>query len=307
MEQAALNYLHHLRFERNLAPGTVRRCSISLSYAIGFLRGRLGRAPELSDLSARSAGDWLSSLTARGLSAKTVCLRLSAVRSFVKWLCLRGQLEDDPLLGVRGPKVVKLLPAILSRDQIAKLLDAPPPNTVFGLRDRAALETAYGAGLRVSELVGLDLASLSLAEGTLRVIGKGDVERLCLIGPPSVFALERWLAVRPRLIPPRGRDCSAVFVSGRGQRLNCRDVARMVKRHARRAGIDSHVSPHTLRHSFGTHLLEAGADLRSIQILLGHKVISSTVRYTHVAMGPLRAAYRAAHPRAKLESEGCRD
>lgn len=211
-------------------------------------------------------------------------------------------LPDDPSYGLRGPQLTKPLPFFLSREQVAKLLDTPEADTIVGRRDRTMLEVLYSAGLRISELIALDIDAVSLGEATLRIMGKGRRERLALLGPPAVAALGQWLLLRPCLQTIHA-DCPAVFLNMRGRRLTTRTAARNLECYAHAAGLDARTTPHALRHTFATHLLNAGADLRSIQLLLGHRRLQTTVIYSHVSMTPLRAAYNAAHPRAGTPKE----
>ncbi len=304
MEQAINEFVHHLMYERDKSPHTIRTYRRYLTQALGFFRIQLDREPEPADLSPRLLGAWQASFATQGRSAVTAGTALGAVKSLLKWLLKNGTLASDPAFGLRGPKQEKRLPFFLSREQVKRLLDTPAADTVLGSRDRAILEVLYSAGLRIGELTALDLGDLSLAEGTIKVMGKGRRERLALIGPPAVAALERWLSQRPRLLDRANVDSPALFLTCGCPRIVARGIARNLARYVRAAGLDPRTSPHTLRHTFASHLLEAGADLRSIQILLGHKDMNTTVRYTHVAMTPLRAAYQSAHPRAFLNGEG---
>ncbi len=303
MEQAVNDFLLYLAHERNASPITIRVYRTQLTKAVVFFRTELAREPEMADLTPLRLKSWQAALRQQGLALASVCIALAAVRSLLKWLCDKDNLTVNTAT-VPNPKVVRPLPFFLSRGQVKILLETPPADSVIGIRDRSILETLYSAGLRVSELTGLNLDDLSLSEGTMRVTGKGDKQRVALLGPPAVAALGRWLLLRPRLLPVAGIDSPAVFLNHNfGTRLTSRSVGRSLSLYVREAGLDPRTSPHTLRHSFASHLLEAGADLRSIQLLLGHKNINTTITYAHVAAGPLRAAYRAAHPRALLSEE----
>jgi integrase/recombinase XerC len=207
-------------------------------------------------------------------------------------------LANNPAVGLRGPRQERKLPRFFSREEMLRLLEAPPGDTPLGLRDRAILETLYSAGLRVSELTGLNLADLDLNEGLATVRGKGRKERLALLGPPATAAIEAWLDARKALAGGRGATQAALFLNKRATRLSSRSVGRLLARYLAQTGLDPEASPHTLRHSFATHLLDAGADIRSVQELLGHRSLGTTQMYTHVSTQRLRDSYHKAHPRA---------
>jgi integrase/recombinase XerC len=207
-------------------------------------------------------------------------------------------LTTNPAEALRGPRQDKKLPHFLSEADVGKLLDAPPAGDPAGLRDRAILETLYSAGLRVSELTGLNRDDLDLDSGLATVRGKGKRERLALLGGKARDAIRRWLEVRGSMAPERRRSQPAVFVNQRGGRLTVRSIGRLLEKHLAQAGLDPRTSPHTLRHSFATHLLDRGADIRSVQELLGHRNLATTQIYTHVTTQRLRESYHKAHPRA---------
>jgi len=230
----------------------------------------------------------------------TLARNLAAIRSFYRWAVRRELLDRDPAALLRSPKLPRRLPRFLAEEDAARLVEQPAAAEPRGLRDRAILELAYGAGLRVAELARLDLAGLDLAAGLVRVLGKGSKERIVPCGREAVAALQRYLPVRPRLKAQDGAiDPQALFLNARGGRLSVRGIRDLVHRHAREAGLLQEVGPHALRHSFATHLLDHGADLRGIQELLGHASLSTTQRYTHVGLERLMRAYDEAHPRAK--------
>jgi integrase/recombinase XerC len=199
---------------------------------------------------------------------------------------------------LRGPRQDKRLPHFVTREDVGKLLAAPPGDVPLGVRDRAILETLYSAGLRVSELTGLNVADLDLDDGLATVRGKGKRERLALLGPPAVEAIRAWLAPRAELAGPRAKGLAALFLNKNGTRLSSRSVGRLLEKYLAVAGLDPRTSPHTLRHSFATHLLDAGADVRSVQELLGHRSLGTTQIYTHMTTQRLRDSYDKAHPRA---------
>jgi integrase/recombinase XerC len=239
---------------------------------------------------------YLAWLHEQGYAKTTIARRLAAVRSWCRFLCRQGILVANPAQGLRGPRQDKKLPHFLGIEDLFGLLETPPADTPLGVRDRAILETLYSAGLRVSELTGLNVEDLDLDEGTATVRGKGRRERLALLGPQALEALRQWLTWRQNLV--EGTDQAAVFLNKRATRLTSRSVGRLVEKYLSFAGLDPRTSPHTLRHTFATHLLDRGADIRSVQELLGHRSLSTTQIYTHVTTHRLQDSYRKAHPRA---------
>ncbi len=220
--------------------------------------------------------------------------RLASLRAFYKFLRRRGSVSTDPAGTLRNPKQPKRLPRLLRVEEVVRLLDGIPTAEPASVRDRAMFETLYGGGLRVSELVALDRPDLDLDSGLVRARGKGRRERLCPVGPEAVHWLEIWL----RLRQPQHPDDPAVFLNRFGRRLTTRSVGRLLQGHLTALGLDWGASPHTLRHSFATHLLDGGADLRSVQELLGHRRLTTTQIYTHVTRERLIDAYKGSHPRA---------
>jgi len=250
-----------------------------------------------TELTPRILRHWLLTLDERGLSRPTIQRKLSAARSFLRHLLERGEIEVHPAEGLRPAREKRSLPGALEEREVELLLDAPDVTTPRGWRDRAMLECMYSAGTRAAETVGLDRADLDLARGVARVRGKGRKERLAPIGSFAARALSDYLSdpKRPR---PRADAANAVFLNPRGGRLTTRSLGRVVDGAAATAGLKRHVTPHTLRHSFATHLLDRGADLRSVQELLGHAHLVTTQIYTHVSVERLRRIYEQAHPRA---------
>jgi len=280
------------------------------------LRGRLARAGLASrvrvgrygvDLEAfeRSIGDlpidkmtflhfrrFLADLKARRFQKVTVARKVSSLRSFFKFLCREGYLTHNPVSVLRSPKLDRKLPSVLEVEEVERLLESHD-GSANGLRDHAILETIYSVGLRVSEVVGLNLDDIDFISGIVKVYGKGKKERLCPIGEKALQAIRRYLDHRPNV-----RDGKALFLNRRGRRLTARSVRRVLDKALQRASLNRHVSPHALRHSFATHLLDRGADLRSVQELLGHQSLSTTQIYTHVSAERLKRVYDKAHPRA---------
>jgi integrase/recombinase XerC len=291
MDEWVERFLEHLRLERNASPHTVKSYSEDLLQARELLVERFGSAPPLRSITARHIRDLVASWHEEGKAASSVARKLSALRSFFRFVCRRDGLDRDPTQGVRGPKRGRKLPRHLGDEQIEKLLSAPSGLTPAGLRDRAILETFYSGGLRCAELVALDLDDLDLAQGVTRVRGKGKRERLAMLGKHARAALMRWIAVRKPALKADGQPVRAVFLNRHGTRLTTRSVGRMLEKYLAIAGLDPKTSPHTLRHTFATHLLNRGADIRSVQELLGHASITTTQIYTHVSTDRLQAEY----------------
>jgi integrase/recombinase XerC len=300
MEEALAEFLRHLALEKNASAHTVKSYREDLTQALDFFRAKMppGRPAQPAQLSPRLLRAYLAWLHEQGYAKSTVARRVAAVRSWCRFLCRQGTLASNPADGLRSPRQGKKLPHFLSAADLANLLQAPPADAPLGVRDRAILETLYSAGLRVSELTGLNLEDLDLADGLVTVRGKGKRERLALLGGPAREALGAWLAARDALTAGRARPQPALFLNKRGTRLTSRSVGRLLEKYLARAGLDPRTSPHTLRHSFATHLLDAGADIRSVQELLGHRSLSTTQIYTHVTTQRLHDSYRKAHPRA---------
>ncbi len=241
---------------------------------------------------------YLTELTDIGYARASIARRIFELRAFGDHLVTQGVWTENLFRRIEAPRLPRRLPHYLTHEQVARLLAVPVPDTPQGLRDRAILETLYASGVRVSELSALDLADLRLAAGELRVIGKGDKERWAFIGEPAQRALRAYLeAGRPALLGQRVSN--AVFLNRSGGRLSVRSISTIVHQAGRAAGIPFDVTPHVLRHTFATHLLDGGADLRVVQELLGHSSIATTQIYTHISQGHARAAYQRAHPRAQ--------
>ncbi len=298
LEAAFADFLMHLGLEKNSSPLTVKSYREDLTQALTFLREHTKQnstRPEDWNLrSLRALTAWLHN---QGYAKSTVARRLAAVRSFGKYLCREGVLASNPADSLRGPRLNKTLPHFLTLADVQRLLAAPGGDEL-ALRDRAWLETLYSGGLRVSELVGLNLVDLDIAEGVAVVRGKGKKERLALLGHPAQLALRDWLVERAALLRRANKVSDAVFLNCQATRLTVRSVGRLLAKHLRVAGLDPRTTPHTLRHSFATHLLDAGADIRCVQELLGHKNLSTTQIYTHVTTERLQQSYHKAHPRA---------
>jgi integrase/recombinase XerC/integrase/recombinase XerD len=292
-EAALLQFRRELE-TRGCSPHTLRAYGGDLAELAAWATGR-GRDP--GELAYRDLRAYAASLSQRGLARSSVARKLAAVRSLHDHLVRMGSAAQNPADLLPSPKKESRLPRVLAPGQVAELLERIPASTPLEVRDRALLELAYGCGLRAEEIVNLDLDGPDFESETVRITGKGSKTRIVPMGEPAQRALERYLATaRPTLAVER--DERALFLSRRGRRLSPSDIRRRLDRWVREAAVAGHVSPHTLRHSFATHLLEGGADLRAIQELLGHSSVSTTQVYTRVEPGHLRRAYARSHPRA---------
>ena len=306
MEKALGDFLRYLRVERNYSDHTVRNYQSDLRQFAKFMRerekqtGGEDRTPlvpgQVDHLDIRA---YLASLYRRNAKS-SVARKLSALRSFFGYLVRQAEIKQNPADMVSAPKMGKAIPDFLPVDEAFQLMRGPDTDNALGSRDRAILEVLYSCGLRVSELTGLNLNSLNLELGIARVIGKGDKERVVPVGDKAKLALSGYLERRGELLAGR-QDHRALFLNNRGGRLSSRSVARLVKKHMRRCNLGRPLSPHGLRHSFATHLLDAGADLRAVQEMLGHVSLSTTQRYTHLSVDKLMAEYDKAHPRSRLK------
>lgn len=290
-------YLAELRDVRRLSPRTLVNYRRELDCVIAEA-GRLGIGA-WSALTAQQVRQISAAGHRAGLSPRSLALRLSALRAFFNYLLRQGLVKDNPALGVRGPKTARKLPGILDVDAVAQLLDAMPADDALACRDKAILELFYGAGLRLSELTGLDREWLDLNDGMVRVLGKGRKTREVPVGRMAVAALRNWLQIRGDF---PGHDGPALFLSQRGGRLGPRAVQQRLVYWHTRLGLPERLHPHKLRHSFATHLLESSGDLRAVQELLGHADLSTTQIYTHLDFQHLATVYDQAHPRAKRKS-----
>ena len=289
-------FMVHLSAERGGSPLTLKSYREDLLQLEEFLRSAGCRGPaEASSVLLRR---YASGLHAAGYAPATIARKLASTRSFYAFGQREGWVRANPAKPLRSPRRARKLPKFLTGAEIARLLAAPQPQAPGGLRDRAILELMYSSGVRVRELVSLDDTDLDLRGATIRVRGKGRRERLGIVGRHARTALEAWLAARPRG-PTAARGPRPLFTNKLGGRLSVRGVARLLEKHLAVAGLTGRASPHTLRHSFATHLLDAGADIRSVQELLGHKSLVTTQIYTHVTTSRLLEAFDKAHPRAR--------
>jgi integrase/recombinase XerC len=288
-------YIEHLRVEKNASVHTAQHYGKDLQQFSDFLKQQ--RLLDFAAVSYLNVRSFLAELNAKQYAKRTVSRKLSALRSFYSYLVREGVLEASPFAHIKTPKLDKKLPRFMYIDEVRLLLESVDISTALGSRDRAILETIYASGMRVSELVLLNLHSVDLANGIALVFGKGAKERYVPLGDYAVDAIRRYLAAgRPTLLG-NGSE-TALFLNYKGNRLTDRSVRRVVDKYIERMAGAKNVSPHTLRHSFATHLLEAGADLRTVQELLGHSNLSTTQIYTHVTKDHLQSIYNRAHPRA---------
>ena len=302
MEAAIAEFLRYLALEKHASELTVKSYREDLNQAAAFFRDTYQiKAPgQLGSRHVRALAAWLHD---QGYAKTTIARRLAGVRSWLRFLCRQGTLAANPADGLRGPRQDKKLPHFLGEEALAKLLAAPQSGTPLGQRDWAILETLYSAGVRVSELTGLNVDDLDLDAGLATVRGKGKKERLVFFGPDSLAALKSWLQTRALMLAQKqgaaARAKDAVFLNKNGTRLTTRSVGRLLEKYLAEAGLDRATTPHTLRHSFATHLLDHGADIRSVQELLGHRSLATTQIYTHVSTVRLKDSYDKAHPRAR--------
>ena len=309
MQRLIDRFLDHLAHERGLSPHTLRAYAGDLDRFLLFLAGEfLGKAAgrvRPSEVDAAAVRSFLAALHRDGAGRRTQGRALAAVRSLLRYACREGVIAANPAAAIPTPKTTRDLPRHLRPGEIETLLETPAADEPLGRRDRALLELLYASGLRVGELVSLDWRDLDLAARVLRVVGKGGKERMVPFGRQAAAALRDWLQeweqVRAETAPASDGDGDGepVFLNYRGGRLSDRSVRRLLDRYVDTAALAAGVHPHTLRHTFATHLLEGGADLRAIQELLGHSSLATTQRYTHVDIERLLAVYRDAHPRAK--------
>jgi integrase/recombinase XerC len=286
------DFLRHLEVSRAASPHTLKAYAQDLAQLEAYLTAQNVPLEKANHLHLRG----FLGVQAASHSAATRARRLAAIKSFYKFLTRRKVIEVSPARRIKAPKLPSRLPRAVPVDETFALMSAPDAQKALGLRDRAMLELAYGAGLRVSELCGLNLDSVDRSGGIVRVLGKGNKERLVPVNTQALEALDDYLKRRPELA--KKKATGALFLNHRGGRLTPRSVERHLKRHTLQAGLVRDVTPHQLRHSFATHLLAGGADIRSIQELLGHSSLSTTQRYTHVSFEQLQAIYDKAHPRA---------
>lgn len=290
-------FINYLKVEKNAAEHTINNYTIDLNSFFLFLEGK-----DIAEVDHLTLRRFLAQMRSKSYSKRTIARKLASLRSLFKFLYREGHIKSNPITAISSPKLDKKLPKFLDVDQITKVILKPDTNTTAGLRDRAMLETLYSTGIRVSELVGLDSQDIDFISGVAKVFGKGSKERVVPIGDEALRAIRRYNDNKKTCLPAgrdkKERSRDAVFLNNRGGRLTDRSVRRMLDKYIHACAIEEKISPHSLRHSFATHLLDRGADLRSVQELLGHMNLSTTQIYTHVTMDRLKTVYDKAHPRA---------
>ncbi len=290
-------YIRYLQIERNLSSFTVRNYSTDI---LGFLDFLKGESKKLEDVDHSLVRRYLARLLDDGIVRASISRKMSALRSLFHYLNREGLIVTEPLSMISGPKRERRLPTFLTSEEIRSLLSSPNISTPQGIRDLAILELLYAAGLRVSEIASLDTGSVDLESRQIRVWGKGAKERMALMGKPAAEALTQYLSYgRPKMLGRR--NTNALFINRYGERIAERRIQYLIKKYAKQAGIKGRVFPHILRHTFATHMLDGGADLRVVQELLGHVNLASTQIYTHVTRSQMRTRYLEAHPRSDDE------
>ncbi len=294
IESAIRAFVNYLRIDKGLSTNTIAAYRRDLE-KFGELAQQ--RNLSISRIATDDVRDFLGSLYERGLDSRTIARNLATLRHFFRFAVVEGLIDEDPVVLIESPKIHKALPQFLSIEEVEQLLRQPDLTNPLGIRDRAMIEMMYSTGIRVSELCGIRINDLRMDPGVLRCVGKGDKERLVPVGRQALVSVQKYLAeARPRLL--RGRLSSYLFINRRGKPMGRIAFWALIAEYGRKAGLPKSLKPHMLRHSFATHLLDRGADLRSVQMMLGHSDISTTQIYTHVVEERLKQVYKAHHPRA---------
>jgi len=307
MANYLLDFLDYLRYEKGSSDNTVSSYESDIEQFYEYLRST-GRGVDMSKVDNVDIRGFMAGLAKQGLKKSTSQRKLASIRSFFKYLYREGVIDKNPGKQVATPKKEKPLPGFLNVDEAKLLMEAPEGTSVNASRDRAILETFYSSGLRISELAGLDRSDIDFSAGLVKVLGKGNKERVVPIGEKALVAINGYFeALRTNEKQMKGTGLSTsvpLFLNNRGVRLGVRGVRRVVEKYVKVTGLSGNTTPHTLRHTFATHLLGGGADLRSIQEMLGHSSLSTTQKYTHVDLDKLMDVYDKAHPRAKKKTKG---
>jgi integrase/recombinase XerC len=305
MQQLVEQFLEHLRYERNVSAHTLRNYRIDLEQFLQYLsrgeKGKKSTTPSIEQIDHLTIREWLASLHSAQKQKSSIARKLAALRTFFQFLVREGLLEVNPAKLVSTPRQEKKLPKHLSVEEAVRFIESPDEETDLGKRDRAMLELMYATGVRVAELTTINLSDIDFRNQLIRVTGKRRKQRIVPFGDPAREALRNYLKVREKFLfnaPVSKRDEQALFLNYQGTRITTRSVGRMVEKYIRQCAGMHNISPHALRHSFATHLLDSGADLRDIQELLGHARLSTTQVYTHVSMEKLIEVYDKAHPKA---------
>ncbi|MEM7232107.1 MAG: tyrosine recombinase XerC [Planctomycetota bacterium] len=290
-------FVEYLRYERNMSPETIRAYEKDLHQFLRFFAQRDGKEIKPGEITPLQVREFLAQLKEKNYQKTTVVRKLATIRSFYKFLLRKGYVTTNPMQEIETPKVEKKLPHFLSTDEVEKLLNAPQGTTFQSTRDRAILETLYSTGLRVSELTALNLSDLDFTSEVIKARGKGRRERMVPIGSFALQAIKRYVEARSQVPRVNEDDPDALFLNRFGDRLSSRSIRKILDKYIKITGLSEKTSPHTLRHSFATHLLNRGANLRMVQELLGHKHLSTTQIYTHVTTQNMKQAYEESHPR----------
>jgi integrase/recombinase XerC len=299
MDRTVSGFLRYLREERNYSPCTVAAYEDDLNDFGAFLRRHFSGDPAaLDDIDHLTIRLYLGDLLERRYSRRSVARKLACLKSFFKFLHRRKIIDRNPAAAVAAPRLAVRIPEYLDESDVVALMDQPDRSTDIGVRDRAILELFYSTGMRLSELIGLDMDDLDLENATVKVTGKGSKQRILPVGGKALEALQQWLGVRDRFVRNDGKGGHALFLSARGLRLNPKGVNMLVGSYISQVSERMKKSPHVLRHTFATHLLSRGADLRAVKELLGHESLSTTQVYTHVSIEHLKRVYAQAHPKS---------
>jgi integrase/recombinase XerC len=297
----AINYqeafVNYLRYERNMSPETIRAYEKDLHQFIRFFAKGDGAPAAPAEISSLQVREYLAALREKNYQKTTVVRKLATIRSFYKFLLKKGYTTQNPLLEIQTPKVDKRLPHFLAVEEVEKLLSAPQGTTFQSIRDRSILEVLYSTGLRVSELTALNVSDIDVTGEIIKARGKGRRERIMPIGKPALECVRKYIEVRAAVPRINESDPDALFLNRFGDRLSSRSIRKILDKYIRMTGLNEKTSPHTLRHSFATHLLNRGANLRMVQELLGHKHLSTTQIYTHVSTAAMKTALEESHPR----------
>ncbi|MBU4312402.1 MAG: tyrosine recombinase XerC [Candidatus Omnitrophica bacterium] len=290
LERYIQKFITYLKVEKNSSQHTLINYQIDLKDFNSSIKQK-----PLENITHTDVRLFLARLKEKNFSKRSVARKMATLRSFFRFLCREGYIKANPATGLQTPKIEKKLPLFLDTNQVVRLIESPDTSDVYGMRDRAILETLYSSGIRVSELVGLDNDRVDFISGVLKVYGKGKKERLAPVGDRALKAMRGYIE---KVDAAKIKDKKAIFLNKSGRRMSDRAVRRVVDKYIRKTSLSEKISPHSLRHSFATHLLDRGADLRSVQELLGHANLSTTQIYTHVSTERLKAVYEKVHPRA---------